>query len=93
VRKFYNYNSATREYTSEDEADPNPLVPGDYLLPAYATFKPPPETIEVGKQAIFDLENDEWVVQDIPPPIIDLAANLREMDDDRFDTIGDLFNA
>jgi hypothetical protein len=99
VRKFYNYDVETKEYTSEDEADPNPLEPGNYLLPAYATFKPPPEEIERGQQCIYDPEEDDWIVQPIPPPEpepFDLAKRMKEIPEHNllgFETIGDLFNA
>lgn len=37
----YNYNPITKEYTSQEEAQKNPLVAGEYLIPANATITKP----------------------------------------------------
>lgn len=37
----YNYNPITKEYTSQEEAQKNPLVAGEYLIPANATVVKP----------------------------------------------------
>ena len=66
--KVYSYNWATGEYLGEEVADPSPLEPGTYLMPAYSTTFAPPE-VEEGKRAIFDLQKEEWYVEDIPVEI------------------------
>jgi hypothetical protein len=66
--KYYSFNWATREYIGEDEADPDPLTPGEWLLPAYSTFKAPPEEIGPDEQAVFDSETNEWKKEKLPPP-------------------------
>jgi len=95
--KVYGYNWATREYTGEDEADPNPLEPGKWLLPAYSTTKAPPE-LQQGQRALYDPETEEWTVEDNhASPMTggtleqNLAAIPYTLGGD--ETIGDLFNA
>ena len=92
--KYYSYNWATREYIGEDEADPDPKEPGNFIIPAYATFKAPPE-LEPGQRAFF--REDNWVTEIPPPPAADpnffkqqLAAIPNSLVGD--ETIGDLFN-
>ena len=99
MRKYYSYDAETLEYTGEEEADPNQLEPGNYLLPAYATFTPPPEEIDKGQQCVYDAETDGWLVQAAPPPeapAIDFKKQLDEIPDFNLlghETIGDLFDA
>lgn len=64
--KIFNYDEAGR-FTVESEADPDPLQPGDWLLPARSTLKQPPTT-SVGEYAAFDQQADAWVVKQIPKP-------------------------
>ncbi len=55
---IYNYNAITKEYTGSESAQPNPLEPGKYLIPANATEMIPPET---SKNEIASFEGDNWV--------------------------------
>ena len=41
--KVYNYDPFTRYYMGSEDADENPMRPGDYILPANATFVQPPK--------------------------------------------------
>jgi hypothetical protein len=62
--KIYNYHPETFEYLGEGYADPDPLEPGNWLIPASSATFPPPEPIE-GKNRHF--ENGTWVYKDPPP--------------------------
>lgn len=44
TKPAYSVNEFTREYTGETTADPSPLEPGVWLLPAHAYFEKPPST-------------------------------------------------
>lgn len=97
--KVYSYNWSTGEYIGETEADFSPLEPGEWLIPAYATAKAPPDMTEhQGKRACFDRENDEWIIDKIPdPPKLSVAEQLAKIPGDREglfgeQTIGDIFN-
>lgn len=43
---YYSYDPETGEYRFTREATENPKTPGEYLLPAHATFETPPELKE-----------------------------------------------
>lgn len=60
--KIYNYHTQTGEFLGATDADENPLVPGEYLVPASAT-KIAPDLPQDGKIAVFD--GQKW------SPIID----------------------
>ena len=51
--KVYNYHPETKEYIGESEARPNPLEPGNFLIPALATTTILPGAIP-GKARVFD---------------------------------------
>lgn len=51
--KIYHYHSEHNYFISEDVADPSPLEPGVWLIPAYATGVEPPSTND-SEVAIFD---------------------------------------
>ena len=92
--RIYSFNWATGEYTGQDEADQDPLDPGNFIIPAYATTKAPPE-LESNQRAVFDREKDDWTVDNGPEPepktftehFKEVPANLLG-----FETIGDLFD-
>ena len=56
---IYNYNKEYKYYINSGEADPSPLEPGVFLIPANATDIQPPDCSESEIQ-IF--ENDSWTV-------------------------------
>lgn len=62
--KVYNYNSSTKFYTFEEEADPDPLLPGRWLIPAWATKVKPPEVKE-NEVACFDEKEKTWKVIEV----------------------------
>ena len=53
MMKIYNYHPDYSYFLSEDVADPSPLEPGAWLIPAHATTVEPP-TANDGEVAIFD---------------------------------------
>lgn len=95
--KIYNFNWATGEYTGEGEADPSPLEPGEFLIPAYATIKqPPPMDEHPGMRPIFDREKEDWLIEPIPapppPPFNEALGKIPSRNLFGDQTIGDLFN-
>ena len=78
--EIYNYHAETKEYTGQGFADPSPLEPGVWLIPANATTIMPPAP-QPGKVRCFD--GAAWVYTDLPeepkdpeyvPSLADLAA-------------------
>jgi hypothetical protein len=55
----FNYHPETGEYLSCSPAHPNQLEPGKFLLPAFATFDPPPPPIAGYARVMF--AESEWV--------------------------------
>ena len=51
--KVYHYSRETGEYTGMSEAQPNPLEPGQFLIPAFATIEEPPSP-DKGETVIHD---------------------------------------
>jgi hypothetical protein len=94
--KVYSYNWATGEYIGETEADFSPLEPGEWLIPAYATPKVPPDMNEFpGKIPVFDREKNDWVIEDKPPePKPPMDEAIRRIPDSLFGELmmGELFN-
>ena len=81
----YNYHPDTKVYLSTSEADSNPLEPGSYFLPAWATFIPVIDE-EEGYDRVFDEEKNEWhlvqrtpggVNQETQPTLEEKWAELR----------------
>jgi len=68
--KVYNYNPNNKVYTSVEDADPDPLIPGRWLIPAHATTIKPPEIKEENETACFNDEELKWVIVEIKQPII-----------------------
>lgn len=61
----YSFDPDTGEYTGEVNAWDSPLVPGEYLLPAHATYLAPPAP-ENGKFRKWN--GQTWVFENIPAP-------------------------
>lgn len=59
--KIYHYDQNTGEYLGDGEAAADPLEPGRWLIPAWATTIAPPEAVE-GKVRYFD--GLEWAYRD-----------------------------
>jgi hypothetical protein len=62
---IYNYHQETGIFVGIDVADPSPLEPGVFLVPAYATTEAPPACGD-GQHQVF--RDGGWVVEDIPQP-------------------------
>lgn len=60
--EIYNYHAETKEYTGQGFADPSPLEPGKWLIPANATTVMPPSPLP-GKVRCFD--GTAWIYTDI----------------------------
>lgn len=58
----YHYHHESGDYMGYDEADPSPLEPGVYLIPANATSTPPPSNAPEGKKWVW--QNQVWELQD-----------------------------
>ncbi|MFG1487654.1 hypothetical protein ABMA58_00220 [Oceanospirillum sp. HFRX-1_2] len=57
----YSYHMETLEYTGPVEADPDPMAPGEYLVPAQATRVEPPAT---GEHQVAVFVGDDWEIRD-----------------------------
>jgi hypothetical protein len=58
--KIYHYHPETKEYICDGLADPNPLKPGEWLIPAFATTIQPPVTNE---NEIAKFIDETWIVE------------------------------
>lgn len=63
--RIYHYNQTTGVFTGEDMADPSPLEPGVFLIPANATEIPPPPCPEGSRQVFV---GGSWLIEEIPIP-------------------------
>ena len=98
--QIYHYHPVTGLLLITGSADPSPLEPGVYLVPAYATAKKPP-VAPAGKRAEFrsgswqlvDYQSSAPVTPDADPPptINDVAAERSRRLESGFDyDFGDL---
>jgi hypothetical protein len=71
--KVYNYNPNNKVYTFEEEADPDPLIPERWLIPAYATTIKPPEVGE-NQIVIFREEEQEWEIKEVKQSVVPYYA-------------------
>jgi hypothetical protein len=62
---IYHYHPNTQQLIAAGVADPSPLEPGKWLVPAHATELEPPAEVE-GKTRHF--VGGQWVYQDIAQP-------------------------
>lgn len=79
---IYNFHPETGEYLGAAQADPNPVRPDDWLVPAFATREPPPAAakgfarVRVGGQwrQVPDHRDEQWWPSDAPtnatPPTV-----------------------
>ena len=63
--KIWHYHPASGQLMGEGLADPDPLTPGAWLIPAHATTQQPP-ALAVGQMAVWDAVG--WVINAIPAP-------------------------
>lgn len=61
----YGYDRDTQEYTGPVNAWEDQLTPGEFLIPAHATFTEPPAPIE-GKRIVWN--GTAWTQVNIPTP-------------------------
>lgn len=73
--KIFNYDEDGR-FTFESEADPDPLQPGEWIIPARSTIKPLPKLGE-GEYAVFDQQIDDRSIKQSPKPNIELVKKER----------------
>lgn len=57
--KLFNYDRASRMFLDESDAEPDPMEPGNFIIPANATPVPPPAP-QAGMVAIFDPTKGVW---------------------------------
>lgn len=57
--QIYHFHPATRELLGSSKADQNPMSPGAFLVPAWATNAEPPAAGD-GQAAVFDIESETW---------------------------------
>lgn len=78
---IYHFNPQNGEYLGTEKADPDPLVPGNYLIPASAVTVAPP-VVRDGEMAVW--RGDSWEVVDkpaetVPEPTLDDLASLARL--------------
>jgi hypothetical protein len=61
----HNYHPESGRYIGSIEAEESPLEKGVFLLPAFATFKTPPDSVE-GKECFWN--GNKWELRTIPSP-------------------------
>ena len=66
--KIFHYHPEAGVFLGEGVADPSPLEPNAWLIPAYATATKPPAASK-GKQAVW--VDSAWQLQPIPAPTPD----------------------
>jgi hypothetical protein len=57
-KQVYSYHPISFEFTGIDHADPDPMQPGEYLLPAHTTDLKPPSC---SKNYILRFVQDKWI--------------------------------
>lgn len=63
--KIYNYHPQTHAFVDIGFADPDPLEPGKYLIPSYATNIMPPPDLD-GKMKFFNEASNMWEYEKLP---------------------------
>lgn len=65
--KVYHYSrDKFNKYMGFSEARMDPMVPGRFVCPAYATFEKPPFVDKKTEYLYFDVANKKWDVKQIP---------------------------
>jgi hypothetical protein len=64
--KVYTYDRETGFFLGESQADPSPMEPGKFLIPAFSTERKPPAETEEGIPA-FDRVKGKWKL--VPRPV------------------------
>ena len=59
-KNIWHFDPITGEFLSQSDAEPDPMEEGRFLLPAYATFKSPPE-VAAGQVAV--MSDTGWTVK------------------------------
>jgi hypothetical protein len=72
--QIFNYDPITRALIGAGIADENPLEPGEFIIPAYATAVAPPN-VPAGKYAAFD---SAWQLLDAVGPVAEVIAETQE---------------
>lgn len=75
--QVFNFDPTTGRYLGVSLADPDPMQPGEFLIPAHATATPPPATM-AGQVAVFDAEADAWDVEALPTDATPPAGGAQE---------------
>jgi hypothetical protein len=81
--KIHNYDRVTGQYLGSSDADPSPLEPGGFLVPAFATATPPPEP-EGGKVPSFNAVTECWslvsiAAPEVTPPAPEVTLEVKEL--------------
>jgi hypothetical protein len=87
--QIYHYHPDTREYLGHGPADPSPLEPGVWLIPANATGVQPPTAMD-GKIRVWN--GSAWAFEDIPAPP-EPPAPEPEPEPEPEPTLEELFNS
>ena len=89
VVKVYNYDPQTHELIDSADADPDPLTPGEFLIPAHATTVAPP-VARAFEAAVFDPAAKRWSFVDVS---YRFADNVLRIVAQRLADVGPLFDA
>jgi hypothetical protein len=73
----YNYDRETFAYLGASSADADPEEHGIYLLPAYATFVPPPEYDAAIAEIVWNASQNIWEERIKEPAETNVWDNLR----------------
>jgi hypothetical protein len=87
--KVYNYDPLTFELIDSADADPDPLTPGEFLIPANATTVAPP-VARAFEAAVFDPAAQRWTFVDVSHRFAD---NVLRIIAQRLAEVGPLFDA
>jgi len=85
----YSYDRDSGEFIDAGEADPDPLTPGAYLIPANATTIPPP-SVSAYETPVFDASEHKWITVDVS---YRYADNVLRVVAQRLAEVGPLFDA